>query len=117
MSGSNGAGRAPNELISPETSGAANDALPRMGAAAYSLHGSGIFNADLGQPGVDASSRVFVSVSEVNPADRKPFLGGAVMTVHNVVPHDDGSVTIRVEVKDAPQDLPIKASLFYFNGF
>ncbi|MFC0842594.1 hypothetical protein ACFH04_02440 [Streptomyces noboritoensis] len=106
------------EIIQPIVNEPAGDvaALQKQGAAAYFLRGQGIFNRDLSQPNVDANSRVFVSATELNPADNKPFLGGGRITVHNVVPHDDGSVTIRVEV-DAPQELPIRASLFYFNGF
>ncbi|MEU3960788.1 hypothetical protein AB0F42_13330 [Streptomyces buecherae] len=115
MSASNDQGTEPVQPIAGESAGAVA-AGAQQGAAGYNIRGQGIFNRDLGAPNVNASSRVFVSVAEINPADNKPFLGGGRITVHNVVPHDDGSVTIRVEV-DAPRELPVRASLFYYNGF
>lgn len=46
---------------------------------------------------VNSSSKVFVSISEVGVFNGqvKPFMGAASMQVHNVVPHDDGTVIVR----------------------
>ncbi len=46
---------------------------------------------------VNARSRVFVSISEIGVfgGQWKPFMGLASCEVHNVVPHDDGIVTVR----------------------
>lgn len=46
---------------------------------------------------VTSSSRVFVSISEIGifGGQVRPFQGAATMTVHNVVPSDDGIVMVR----------------------
>jgi len=52
-------------------------------------------------PGVNRYSHILVTISEVTAppggADLDvAFLGGATMTVHNVVPQDNGSVIVRL---------------------
>lgn len=37
---------------------------------------------------INANSRVFIAVSEYNTGPTDRFLGAAIMTVHNVVPHN-----------------------------
>lgn len=46
---------------------------------------------------VNSSSRVFVSITEIGVigGSWRPKMGAASMEVHNVVPHDDGIVTVR----------------------
>jgi hypothetical protein len=46
---------------------------------------------------VNSRSRVFVSISEIRVfgGQWKPFQGAASMEVHNIVPHDDGTVIVR----------------------
>ncbi len=46
---------------------------------------------------VNSSSRVLVSISEIGifSGQVKPFQGDATMTIHNVVPNDDGIVIVR----------------------
>ena len=46
---------------------------------------------------VNSRSRGFVSISEVGVFDGqwKPFQGAASCEIHNVVPHDDGTVIVR----------------------
>lgn len=46
---------------------------------------------------VNSRSTVFVSISEIGlfGDEWKPFMGAASMEIHNVVPHDDGIVTVR----------------------
>jgi hypothetical protein len=49
---------------------------------------------------VNSRSRVFVSISEVGVFDGqwKPFQGLASCVIHNIVPHDDGTVIVRGEI-------------------
>lgn len=46
---------------------------------------------------VNSRSRVFISISEIGVfgGQWKPFMGLASMEIHNVVPHDDGTVIVR----------------------
>ena len=46
---------------------------------------------------VNSRSRVFISISEVGVfgGQWKPFQGAASMEIHNIVPHDDGTVIVR----------------------
>ncbi|MFI6007041.1 hypothetical protein ACIA98_43140 [Streptomyces sp. NPDC051366] len=79
----------------------------------YNLRGHGTFEAVLEAPGVGAFTGVFASTAEVYPVTDKPFMGGAVMTVHNVVPLDEGRVVIRLDT-GWPEDLPVRVQLQYF---
>jgi hypothetical protein len=59
------------------------------------------FDRRLDLTGVGNSrSRVFVSISEIGlfGGQWKPFMGLASCEVHNVVPHDDGIVTVRGQI-------------------
>ncbi|CAM4320136.1 hypothetical protein L1N85_15375 [Paenibacillus alkaliterrae] len=59
---------------------------------------AGLFQRSLNLRGVvNSSSRVFVSITEIGliGGTLKPFQGSATMTVHNVVPQDDGIVLVR----------------------
>lgn len=60
----------------------------------------GTFQGNFGFPSaiVNRNSQVSVSITEVNPANGQPFLGDAGMSVLNVVPQDDGTVTVRANV-------------------
>ncbi|MGJ7906817.1 hypothetical protein ACOQFL_10075 [Actinopolyspora sp. H202] len=46
---------------------------------------------------VNSNSQVFVTICELGffGGALKPFMGAASMEVHNVVPHDDGSLIVR----------------------
>jgi hypothetical protein len=59
----------------------------------------GTFAWNFGFPNaiVNARSQVAVSITEVTAAN-VPFLGDAGMSVLNVVPQDDGTVTVRANV-------------------
>jgi hypothetical protein len=59
----------------------------------------GIFQGNFGFPAaiVNRNSQVSVSITEVTAANQ-PFLGDAGMSVLNVVPQDDGTVTVRANV-------------------
>jgi hypothetical protein len=56
---------------------------------------------------VNDRSQVAVSITEVNAAN-EPFLGNAGMSVLNVVPQRDGTVTVRANVA---WDSPLKVKL------
>ncbi|MFE2474875.1 hypothetical protein [Streptomyces sp. NPDC059389] len=79
----------------------------------YTLRGHGVFERLLEAPGVAAYTNVCASVAEVYPPTDKPFMGGAVMTVHNVVPLDGEQVRIRVD-SGWPQDISVRVCLQYF---
>ncbi|ATZ28968.1 hypothetical protein ACFZBM_31830 [Streptomyces lavendulae] len=79
----------------------------------YNLRGHGVFEQLLQAPGVTAYTGVFATVAEVYPPSDKPFMGGAVMTVHNVVPLDGERVEIRVDT-GWPDDLPVRVQLLYW---
>ncbi|MET8755258.1 hypothetical protein ABZW32_34935 [Streptomyces sp. NPDC004667] len=79
----------------------------------YNLRGHGVFEQLLEAPGVSAYTGVFATVAEVYPPTDRPFMGGAVMTVHNVVPLDGERVEIRVDT-GWPDDLPIRVALLYW---
>lgn len=60
--------------------------------------GPNLFQSRLNLAGfVNSSSRVLVSITEIGifGGQVKPFQGAATMTIHNVVPHDDGIVIVR----------------------
>ena len=62
---------------------------------------------------VNAMSVVMVSISEIGVFDGqwKPFQGLASMVVHNVVPHDDGTVIVRGEI-GWDSDINVRLSVF-----
>ncbi|MFE6100802.1 hypothetical protein ACFVQ4_12650 [Streptomyces laurentii] len=117
MTSGTGVNDAPDDVLSPSTHEVTETLQQgQEGAYGYLLARGGLFEQKLNAAGVDAFSRVFVSMTEFNPNDNnKPFLGGAVMTVHNVVPQDGGVVTIRANA-GVPNTVNIKISLFYYNG-
>ncbi|MFI8436577.1 hypothetical protein ACIGJO_23065 [Streptomyces sp. NPDC079020] len=94
----NGESGTPDDVVRPDTRENAVAALPRTGAGNYTLRKRGVFDQALGLDGVDAYSKVVACMTEVEPIASKPFLGGATMTVHNVVAQDGGTVRIRGEV-------------------
>jgi hypothetical protein len=62
---------------------------------------------------VNSSSAVFVSISEIGVfgGEWKPFMGLASMEVHNVVPHDDGTVIVRGHI-GWDRDVNVRLSVF-----
>ncbi|MFD6892709.1 hypothetical protein [Streptomyces sp. NPDC059957] len=118
MSGSNGQNSAPRQENQPNASEPVKHAAsgPSQGADSFALSGKGIFDSTVPMRFVNHTSRVFVSLAELYSVDRTPFMGGANIRVLNVVPKDGGEVEIRVEV-EYPEELPLLASVFYFNGF
>ncbi|MET9215633.1 MULTISPECIES: hypothetical protein [unclassified Nocardia] len=60
-------------------------------------HGTGAWVFGFPNATVLADSQVSVSLTEVD-ADGTPFLGPATMQVLNVVPHADGTMTVRYHV-------------------
>jgi len=49
---------------------------------------------------VNKHSHVLASITELKIQDKDtPHPGGAVMTVHNIVPHDDGTVSVYVNIE------------------
>ncbi|MFE6104837.1 hypothetical protein [Streptomyces laurentii] len=105
-----------------------NEALPhgtvRLGPAAadagqgserHAMAGQGVFDQILSSPFVTSASRVFVSLAEIDPnGDRKPFMGAAPLKVYNVVPKDDHTVHLRIDI-DWPEELAVVANFFYVN--
>ncbi|EFL34846.1 predicted protein [Streptomyces viridochromogenes DSM 40736] len=80
------------------------------------MAGQGVFDQILPMRFVTSASRVYVSLAEIDPnGDRKPFMGAAPLKVYNVVPKDDNTVHIRIDI-DWPEELVVVASVFYFNG-
>jgi hypothetical protein len=62
------------------------------------IRGHQEFEARLNLPGlVTSRSRVFVSICELGVfgGELKPFQGAANMMIHNIVPHDDGTLIVR----------------------
>ncbi|MEV7419571.1 hypothetical protein [Streptomyces sp. NPDC089919] len=78
----------------------------------YTLRRHGVFDVLLEAPGVNAYTLLFASVAEVYPPTDKPFMGGAVMTVHNVVPIDGELARIRVDA-GWPEDITLRIYLTY----
>ncbi|MFB0632623.1 hypothetical protein [Streptomyces sp. AB3(2024)] len=112
--GSNG-NAAPDQAIRPSGGsgrGEAREDFQQVGYY-YNLSGHGVFERLLEAPGVGAYTGVFATVTEVYPPTDRAFMGGAVMTVHNVVPLEGGRVQIRVDA-GWPQDIPVRVSLQYF---
>ncbi|WP_327130437.1 hypothetical protein OG311_02710 [Streptomyces sp. NBC_01343] len=106
---------APGKAIPPSGGGSRGEAradFQQIGYC-YTLRGHGVFERLLEAPGVAAYTNVCASVAEVYPPTDKPFVGGAVMTVHNVVPLDGEQVRIRVD-SGWPQDIAVRVSLQYF---
>ncbi|BAU85330.1 hypothetical protein SLA_4442 [Streptomyces laurentii] len=117
MGSNSGENNVPDDVIVLEADQAAGMLEdPQSGARSYLIGAGGLFERKLFASGVNAFSKVFASMTEFAPEDHnKPFLGGAVMTVHNVVPQDGGIVTIRADV-GVPNTLNVKVSLFFYNG-
>lgn len=89
---------------------------PTQGADRFAMAGQGVFDQILPMRFVTSASRVYVSLAEIDPnGDRKPFMGAAPLKVYNVVPKDDNTVHIRIDI-DWPEELVVVASVFYFNG-
>jgi hypothetical protein len=65
------------------------------------------------RPNIHPLSKVFASISEVNPSNRESFIGAARMTVHNVSPRE-GSVLVWVEI-EWPNDLIFTVNLLVVN--
>ncbi|MFJ5546215.1 hypothetical protein [Streptomyces sp. NPDC093225] len=112
--GGNDANTASDEAIAPDSDGRgkARADLQHVGFT-YTLRGRGVFERLLAAPGVSAFTDVVAGVTEVYDPTNKPFMGGAVMTVHNVVPLDGEQVRIRVD-SGWPQDVSLRVSLQYF---
>ncbi|MEE1736147.1 hypothetical protein PUR49_06425 [Streptomyces sp. BE147] len=83
---------------------AAGDGL-KVELYTYSLIAHGIFVQRLSAPNVTPDSRVFAAITEIDKVASRPFVGGAIMTIHNVAPSTD-TVTIRAEV-GSETDLPV----------
>lgn len=110
--GSNG-NKAPDQAIPPSGGAGLGKADFQQVGYYYNLRGHGVFERTLEAPGVTAYTGVFATVAEVYPPSDKPFMGGAVMTVHNVVPMDGNLVQIRVD-SGWPEDIPVRVNLQYF---
>jgi hypothetical protein len=71
-------------------------------------------------PGViNRHSFVLANICEVSRPEGQrdadfPFIGNATMTIHNIVPHDDGTLLIRLEV-DWPSPIDIRIQFFVFD--
>jgi hypothetical protein len=66
------------------------------------------------RPKIRPSSKVFASISELNPSNRESFIGAARMTVHNVSPRE-GSVLVWVDI-EWPNDLIFTVNLMVVNN-
>jgi hypothetical protein len=76
----------------------AGDVHPEAGSLTFGIRGHQEFEARLNLPGlVTSRSRVFVSICELGVfgGELKPFQGAANMMIHNIVPHDDGTLIVR----------------------
>ncbi|MGV9315804.1 hypothetical protein ACWDR0_27000 [Streptomyces sp. NPDC003691] len=89
---------------------------PDQGTDRVALSGQGVFDQIVPTlPFITSTSRVFVSLAEIDPnGDRKPFMGAAPLKVYNVVPKDDHTVHLRIDI-DWPEELVVVASIAYFN--
>ena len=71
-------------------------------------------------PGViNRHSHVLANICEVSRPEGQPeldfpFIGNATMTIHNIVPHDDGTLLIRLEI-DWPSPLDVRIQFFVFD--
>jgi hypothetical protein len=70
-------------------------------------------------PGViNRHSFVLANICEVSQPEGQaldfPFMGSATMTIHNIVPHDDGTLLIRLEI-DWPSPLDVRIQFFVFD--
>ena len=70
-------------------------------------------------PGViNRHSFVLANICEISKPEGQPldfpFIGNATMTIHNVVPHDDGTLLIRLEI-DWPYPLDVRIQFFVFD--
>jgi hypothetical protein len=69
-------------------------------------------------PGVvNRHSVVLANICEVSQPEGQaldfPVLGDATMTIHNIVPHDDGTVLVRLEVNwPSPVDVRVQFAIF-----
>ena len=105
--------RAAESIIQPDFY---NTGENRQGRAYYyNLVGHGVFERTLNLPGVNSTSIVVASITEVSISDGqvKPKLGSANMQIYNVVPYDDGTVGIRGKI-DWPNDLNYRISVIIF---
>jgi hypothetical protein len=84
-------------------------------AFSFSSRGRGWINVDCNLNGiVNASSKVFVSICQVqiSGGQVKPAMG-TTMTISNVVPQDNGIVTVRLHI-DSSSDLDFQLSVLVF---
>ncbi|WP_030203732.1 hypothetical protein [Streptomyces sp. NRRL S-87] len=112
--GGNDANTASDQPVPPDKDGrgeARADLEPT--GHTYTLRGHGVFERLLAAPGVSAFTDVVAGVTEVYDPTNKPFMGGAVMMVDNVVPLDGERVRIRVD-SGWPEDVTVRVSLQYF---
>jgi hypothetical protein len=71
-------------------------------------------------PGViNRHSHVLANICEVSKPEGEPeadfpFMGNATMSIHNIVPHDDGTLSVRVEV-DWPSPIDVRIQFFVFD--
>lgn len=71
-------------------------------------------------PGViNRHSHVLANICEVSQPEGQreldfPFMGNATMGIHNIVPHDDGTLLIRLEI-DWPSPLNVRIQFFVFD--
>jgi hypothetical protein len=79
--------------------------------------GNGVFDANFTFPGgvINGHSHVVANICEVfapqgEPLDF-PFQGDATMEIHNVVPKDDGTLSVRFEID---WDSPLNAKIQFF---
>jgi hypothetical protein len=102
----------------PEVVEAAQNGASAVGSiftGGFFITRRGTFAWNFGFPNaiVTSRSRVAVSITEVNAAN-VPFLGAAGMSVLNVIPQDDGTITVRANVAwDSP--LNVKLSFIIVN--
>ncbi|MGQ8815316.1 hypothetical protein [Bacillus sp. NA_165.1] len=106
--------RAAESIIQPDFY---NTGENRQGRAYYynNLSGHGLFERTLNLPGVNSTSIVVASITEVAIIDGqvKPKMGSASMQIYNVVPYDDGTIGIRGNI-DWPNDLNYRISVIIF---
>jgi len=85
------------------------------------IRGSGVFDVNFSFPSpgiVDRHSFVLANIVEVSQPQGEPldfpFQGDATMEIHNIVPKDDGTLSIRFEV-DWDSDLNCRVQVFVFD--
>ncbi|MFF3552007.1 hypothetical protein ACWD4V_27265 [Streptomyces tsukubensis] len=114
QNGSPGAEKWPSGVVRLDP--AVSSGGPEQGTDRVAIAGQGVFETFVTtMPFITSNSRVFVSLAEIDPnGDRKPFMGAAPLTVHNVVARDDHTLQLRLEI-NWPEELVVVASIAYFN--